>query len=142
MPFTYQSIVVNAPLQKVWDTVSDFHDFSWARDVIEKCEAQGDTPGTEPGAKRVLNDAFHETLIEWNPEEHRIRYSIDDGPSPVSEEEVSDYVGHLHLLPVTEDDATFVEWSSSWESSSQDAVAFCHNIYVALLSSLAAKFKD
>ena len=142
MPSTYQSIIVNAPLDQVWDTVNDFHDLSWAPNVIEKCEAEGDASGTEPGAKRILNEAFHETQIEWNEEDHRIRYSIDDGPSPVSKDEVSNYIGQLRLLPVTENNVTFVEWSSSWNASSEDAVDFCHNIYVNLLSDLAAKFED
>ena len=142
MPSTYQSIIVPASIGKVWDTVKDFHALSWAPDVIESCESVGDVPGTEPGAKRVLNGAFHETLIEWDQDEHRIRYSIDDGPSPVSKDEVSNYVGHLHLLPVTEGNVTFAEWSSSWESRSQDAVDFCHNIYVGLLSALAASFEQ
>ena len=141
MPTTYQSIIVKAPIEKVWNTIKDFHDFSWAPDVIEKCEAVGDTPGTKVGAKRILNGVFHETQIEWDAEAHRIRYSIDDGPTPVSKNDVSDYIGHLHLLPVTASDPTFVEWSSSWESPSEDAVEFCHNIYVALLSSLAKQFE-
>jgi hypothetical protein len=47
------------------------------------------------------------------------------------------YVGHLHLLPITKDDTTFAEWSSSWESDSEDAVEFCHTIYVAFLDEMA-----
>lgn len=141
MPHCYQSIIVNAPIDKVWDTVKNFHDVSWAAGVIEKCEAIGAIPGTEIGAKRVLNGAFHETLLECNDAERRVRYSIDDGPAPVSAAEVSNYISSLHLLPVTLHDATFVEWGSSWESSSEDAAEFCHQIYVALLKALADKLK-
>ena len=97
----------------------------------------GDKKGTEVGAIRILNDAFHETLLEVNANEHRIRYSIDDGPSPVSASEVKNYVGQIQLKPVTLDGNTFVEWSSAWESSSEEARDFCHQIYVALLKALA-----
>lgn len=141
MPHCYQSIVVNAPVDKVWDAIKNFHDMSWAASVIEKCEAVGEKSGTEVGAKRILNDAFHETLLECNDQEHRVRYSIDEGPSPVSSAEVSHYIGELHLIPTTLDNSTFVEWGSTWESNSEDAEGFCHQIYVALLRELALKLE-
>ncbi len=137
MKQTYQSIRINAPVEKVWDTVKDFHDLSWAPNVVTKCEAVGDKSGSEIGAKRILNDAFHETVIELDNATHTMRYSIDNGPSPVSSEDVKGYVGHLHLLPITKDNTTFAEWSSSWESDSEDAVEFCHSIYVAFLDEMA-----
>ena len=137
MPQCYQSIIVHAPLEKVWDTIKDFHDMSWANPVIEQCDAVGDFSGTEIGAKRVLNGAFHETLLECNAIEHKIRYSIDDGPSPVSADEVKNYIGLVQLKPVTLTGDTFVEWGSTWESNSEEARDFCHQIYVALLKALA-----
>ena len=142
MPHCYQSMVVNAPVDKVWDTIKNFHDMSWAASVIEKCEAVGEKSGTEAGAKRILNDTFHETLLECNDQEHRVRYSIDEGPSPVSSAEVSHYIGNLHLIPVTLNNSTFVEWGSNWESVSEDAAEFCHQIYVALLRELAQQLES
>ncbi|MGR8942324.1 MAG: SRPBCC family protein [Gammaproteobacteria bacterium] len=141
MPACYQSIVIAAPLERVWDTIKNFYDFSWAAGVIERCEAVADLGGTEVGAKRILNGAFHETLLECNEAERRIRYSIDDGPSPVSPHEVKNYVGIIQLRPVTLNEATFVEWCSSWESQSEEARDFCHLIYVSLLKSLAQKLE-
>ncbi len=137
MPSTNQSIVVNKPVQTVWDAIKDFHDLSWSANVVAKCEAVGDKSGSEPGAKRVLNDAFHETLIEINSDDHIIRYSIDDGPTPVSSTDVSNYRGEVRLTS-TKNDATLVEWSSTWDSKTEDAVEFCHGIYVALLNDMAS----
>lgn len=137
MKQTYQSIHIGVPIEKVWQAIRDFHDFSWAPNVITSCTIQGDKTGAEVGAKRLLNEVFHETLIECNEAIHTIRYSIDDGPSPISRQEVSNYIGCLRLLPVTKDGSTFVEWTSSWESQSDDAMTFCHDIYVALLDDLA-----
>ncbi|MGR9037603.1 MAG: SRPBCC family protein [Gammaproteobacteria bacterium] len=135
-------MVVNAPVDKVWAAIKNFHDMSWATGVIEKCEAVGEESGTEIGARRILNDAFHETLLECNEQEHRIRYSIDEGPSPVSSAEVRYYIGNLHLIPVTLHDSTFVEWGSTWESDSDGAAEFCHQIYVALLRALAQQLES
>jgi len=142
MPKCYQSIVIAAPIELVWETVKNFHDFSWASGVIDSCEAVGNIGGTEVGAKRVLNGAFQETLLEYNETAHRVRYSIDDGPSPVSAQEVKNYIGTLQLHPVTLSNATFVEWHSVWESYSEEAQDFCHQIYVALLRTLAKRLEQ
>jgi len=145
MGSTYQSIVVPAPASAVWQTLRDFHDLSWAPDVVESCEAVGDHASTQPGAQRVLNDAFHETLHAVNDVDRVLKYSIDDGPSPVSKDEVSDYVGRIEVRPVTHGTdgaggATFVEWSSSWEATTDEAEEFCRTIYVGLLRALQNHF--
>ncbi len=136
MKKTYQSICLQAPIDHVWNAVNNFHNFDYAPDVISKCEIVGGKSGAEVGAKRILNEAFHETLLEHNKENYTIRYSLDDGPSPVSKDDVQNYVGCIKLTPVTTDDSTFLEWSSSWESNSDEAVEFCHNIYMALFGAL------
>jgi len=141
MPKTYQSTIVNAPADQIWSRIRDFHDFSWAPNVITRCERVGEKSGLEIGAKRVLNDAFHETLIELNEDNKRIRYTIDKGPSPISSNDVSNYIGNLHILPVTDSNTSFVEWSSSWESETDEAVEVCQNIYVALLKDLPQSYQ-
>lgn len=137
MPQCYQSIVVDAPIEKTWNILKDFHNMSWADNVIQSCQSVGTQSGTEIGAKRILNGTFHETLLECNAIDYRIRYSIDNGPSPVSPDEVKKYIGQIQLRPVTLGKTTFVEWSSSWESTSDEARDFCHQIYIALLKALA-----
>lgn len=133
---TYQSIVIDAPIEKVWTTIRNFHDLSWAPNVITGVEVIGSRSGNEAGAGRVLNDAFRETLREMDEDTHSFAYSIDDGPSPVSKDEVSHYVGRVSLRPVTEGGGTFVEWSSEWERNDKTASEFCHGIYIALLADM------
>ena len=140
MPSTNQSIDIDAPMPEVWTKLNNFHDLSWAPNVISKVEKTGDIDGGEVGATRILNNVFHETLVEINNKDYLLKYSIDDGPSPVSKEEVSNYYGVIKLSPSTENNKTHVEWSSSWESNEDDAVEFCHGIYVALLNELAESF--
>ncbi len=142
MPTTNQSIVVDAAIADVWRRFIDFHDLSWAPNVITNVEKVGSIDGRTPGAKRILNNAFHETLIEINSDEHFLKYSIDDGPSPVSKDEVDNYVGVVKLSPSEEGSGTLVEWTSSWDSKADDAVEFCHGIYVALLGDLAKSFSQ
>lgn len=52
---TYQSIVIDRPVDEVWATVRDFHDLSWAPGVVESLEVVGDKVGDQVGAKRLLN---------------------------------------------------------------------------------------
>ena len=133
---TYQSITIHVPVERVWSTLRDFHDMSWAPNVVTGVEIVGDAAGDEPGAGRVLNGAFHETLREIDDEERTFSYSIDDGPSPVSRDDVKDYIGRVSVQAADGEGSTFVEWSSSWELNDEPAYEFCHGIYVALLSDL------
>ena len=140
MPCVYNSIIINAPLETVWDRISDFHDFSWAPSIIKKCEKVGNKAGTTVGAKRLLNGVFLDTLIAYSLLDHRITYSIDDAPFPLSPENINNYVGDLHLLPITSEEKTFVEWSGKWESNETEVIAFMNDIYIKLLKDLAAQF--
>lgn len=137
---TYQTAVINAPLHKVWDKIKDFHDMSWASGVVEKCEAVGNLKGNQIGARRALNDAFHETLVEFSELDKSFKYRIDDGPSPVSKNDVKDYIGAVRLIPITDNDTCLIEWSSSWEAPTEEACDFCHNIYMAFFADLQKAF--
>ena len=129
------------PVQKVWARIQDFHDLSWATDIITHTQKVGAVNGNKVGAKRILNDLFHETLVKIDQDDFLIKYSIDDGPSPVSRDEVTDYCGVVKLSPIDNGNKTQVEWSSSWEANTKDAVEFCNNIYAALLNALDKSFK-
>lgn len=141
MSSTNQSIVINASADDVWSRFSNFHDLSWAPNVIASVEKVGDIDGGRVGAQRILNGVFHETLVEIDDNAHFLRYSIDDGPSPVSRDEVSNYIGVVNLSAVEEGAKTLVEWTSSWDSNNEDAVEFCHGIYIALLGELVKSFE-
>jgi hypothetical protein len=111
MPSTHQTIVINAPINDVWNKFSDFHDLSFAPDVITDLEKVGSIDGHNSGAKRILNHTFHETLIEADSNMHMLKYSIDDDPSPISKDEVSNYIGTVKMS--TNSDGTLVEWDST-----------------------------
>ena len=134
------STVVPAPVDKVWASLRDFHDLSSFPNVIEKVEVVGEASGTQIGAGRVLNGAFHETLLALDDNARVVRYSIDDGPEAVSKDNVAGYIGEVRLFPVTEDDSTYVLWMSSWESSGGGVAEFCDPIYKALLADLKTSF--
>ncbi len=134
MGTTNQSITINVPADKVWESIRNFHDMSWAPNIIEKLEVVGDKGGDEPGAARVLNDAFRETLLELDADNMTFRYSIDDGPSPVSSSDVDNYIGQVQVK--AEGEGSLVEWQSKWERNDEATYDFCHPLYVALLEDM------
>ena len=142
MPKVYNSIIVPAPIEEVWSRIRDFHDFSWAPSLVTSCEKMGDGDGYSVGARRRLNGVFLDTLIAYSAIDRRMMYSLDEGPSPVSSGEIHNYVGNLHLLPVTADNTTFAEWSGTWEAETTDAVEYMNVVYRTLLGDLAAGFAD
>ncbi|HJP29467.1 MAG TPA: SRPBCC family protein [Candidatus Latescibacteria bacterium] len=136
----YNSAVVAASADKVWARLRDFHDMSAFPNVVEKVDKVGEAPGTQIGAKRVINDAFHETLVALDDEARVIRYSIDDGPDAVAKDKVLGYIGEVRVFPVTASDETFVLWTSSWAASDGGVAELCNPIYQALLGDLQASF--
>ncbi len=137
----YNTVTVKASSDEVWNTMRDFHDMSWAEGVITSCEAVGETAGDRVGAKRILNEAFHETLLTLNDGERTLTYSIDDGPGPVAKDAVKNYAGKVRVSSSDRDGTTLVEWESTFESTDDTAVEdFCNPIYQALLGALAKKF--
>lgn len=112
----------------------------WAPDVITSLEPVGETPGDSPGARRVLNGVFHETLRLVDVQNRTIEYSIDDGPGAVAKGNVQGYIGKVRVLPVTDGDHSFVEWSSSWTGGGEGTAEFCNPICHALLSQLKQRF--
>jgi len=137
----YNTTVVNANADKVWEAIHDFHDLSWSKNVVESVEKVGDKSGSKPGAKRVLNGAFHETLLSVDNDSRTFTYSIDDGPGAVSKDNISGYVGTVTVFPVTDTESAFVEWKSDWKTEKEGGVAdLCNPIYHALLKDLKAYF--
>ena len=137
MGHCYNSTVVHADIATVWDIIKDFHKTDWASGVLDSNEKVGDIDGLTVGAKRILNGAIHETLIESDNDGFSFTYTLDNGPEPISPQTIKNYTGTVTLYPVTDSDHTFVEWTTSYGASNEDEVAeFCNPIYAALLTAL------
>lgn len=134
MGTTHQEILINRPADVVWNAIRDFHELGWAPNVVSEVTRVGDNAGDQPGAGRVLNGVFHETLQSIDDDAMTFSYSIDDGPSPVSKDEVSNYVGRVSVE--SSGSGTRVEWNSSWEQNDEPVHDFCHGIYIALLNDM------
>lgn len=142
----FNAVVLNSPVDTVWATLRNFHDLSWSANVVTDVKVVGDAGPTDVGAKRVLNDAFHETLRLLDDDNRLIRYSIDDGPGPTASGNVSDYIGEVRVMPITvgsDGDQTVVIWTSNWASENGEGgsvAEFCDPIYQGLLQDMKSHF--
>ncbi len=136
----YNSCVVSASADDVWRALRVFHQMPWAPSVIESVDVVGDVPDGEPGAKRILNGLFHETLRAVDDDSRTLTYTVEDGPEPLSKDTLKGYTGVVRVRPVSSDGTAFVEWSSSWDESEGGVAEFCNPVYQALLSDLQAHF--
>ena len=136
----HHSAVINAPVAEVWAILRNFHDLSWTS-AIESLEPVGDVRSDQVGAKRLLNGAIHETLRALNDLEHTFQYQITDGPSPISKDDLKFYYGTVSVLPVTDQNTSYVSWITRFESK-DDAVTqeFCDPFYSTFLAHLKARF--
>jgi hypothetical protein len=139
----YNSAVIKASPEKVFDTLKNFHDMSWSKNVVNQLDAVGERTSEEIGAKRLLNGAISETLKTMDSKKKSFSYSIDDGPGPLSKDNMGGYIGNVRVLPITEDNTSLVVWTSKWVDDKEGKVAdFCNPIYHALLQDLKSHFSN
>ncbi len=134
------SAVINAPVDEVWKLLRNFHDMSWTS-AIESVEPVGAARADQVGAKRLLNGAIHETLLSINELDHVLQYQITDGPSPISKDDLKFYYGTVSVLPVTDQNVSYVSWTTRFEAK-DDAVTqeFCDPFYSTFLAHLKSRF--
>jgi hypothetical protein len=141
MGSSYNSVVIDAPVDRVWFVVRDFHHMEWAGPFVMRLEKVGKLGGTEVGAQRVINGLLHETLLSLDDNKRELSYRINDGPGPISREFVSKYVARVRVLPVTVTNQTYVEYTSTFEAKDEAAVDDLVNpIFTEVLGYLAKHF--
>jgi uncharacterized protein YndB with AHSA1/START domain len=116
MPKIHVSTVINAPIERVWRTVSDFNALpAWMPGMKDSTIEDGKSPPSV-GAVRALsmtgtNAKLRERLEVFSPEDHQITYSVLEGPLPVK-----NVVTTMRLRPITDIYGTLGEWSSQFET--------------------------
>lgn len=116
MPKVLVSTVINAPIERVWRTVADYNGLpAWMPGMKDSTIEPGKKP-TEIGAVRKLGmtgskDILREKLEVFDAENHRISYSVLEGPLPVKK-----ILTSMHLRPITDSYGTLGEWTTQFET--------------------------
>jgi uncharacterized protein YndB with AHSA1/START domain len=116
MPKVLVSTVINASIERVWRTVADYNGLpAWMPGMKDSTIEDGKSPNAVGAVRRLgmagTKDVLRERLEVFDLENHRITYSVLEGPLPVKK-----ILTSLHLRPITDSYGTLGEWSTQFES--------------------------
>lgn len=139
MAHVYVSMVIEAPVEKVWSVARDFTG-NWHSSVIANSEIEGALPSDEVGCVRNFSLAngggqLREQLVGLSDERHEFAYRILDSPLPVS-----GYHATARFTPITTSGQTFGEWWVDFRVPPEDeqgTVELVRGVFEAGLSDLA-----
>jgi uncharacterized protein YndB with AHSA1/START domain len=105
----YISSVIEAPVETVWEYIRDFNGLpKWFPGVTDS-HVEADKRSDQVGCIRNFGleggPRMREQLLAFSNQGHSYTYKMLEGPLPVS-----NYVGNVRLLPVTEGHRTFAEY--------------------------------
>jgi Polyketide cyclase / dehydrase and lipid transport len=141
MPRVFVSSVIDAPADKLWAIIRRFDAAAdWLPFVKSSPIADGGDP-TRVGCVRVVTQTdgavFREVLVALSDAERSYAYTFVGSPVPVR-----DHLTTLRVLPVTDGDRSYAEWSSRFESDPEheaQLVDLMNRNFLAGLRSLAQK---
>jgi len=108
-----RSTVIDAPVARVWEVLRDYngHD-RWhpavADSVLEHNQAS-DMIGAVRSFHLTSGEHLREQLLSMSDHDFSFSYCIVQSPIPLNE-----YVAHVRLIPITDGNATYWEWLSSF----------------------------
>ncbi|WP_162603267.1 SRPBCC family protein [Rhodococcus oxybenzonivorans] len=119
----YVSTIFDQPIDVVWASLGDFHRVDkWIR-IVHASSVEG--AGTEQlptiGSIRRLTvgedrHTTRERLVSYDSRARRMTYDLPDAP-PFG---MTEYLGTIHAVPVTDSHKTFVEWYGQYTCASAD----------------------
>jgi hypothetical protein len=123
----YRSTVLNAPAERVWRDLRDFNGLADWHPSIALSRIENAHPADKVGCVRnfQLKDGarIREKLLSLSDYDYSYTYTILDSPM-----DLSDYVARLRLLPVTEGNRCFIEWSAEFDCAPQKAVELAETV--------------
>ncbi len=107
-----ETIVIDAPPAKVWDTIKDFHDLTWFSGVAKTTGEGGNEPDAAKRQITLDNGAtIDESLYKYDAEEKSYSYRIDTVDVKVLP--VNNYSSTIAVLPAEGGKST-VEWRGAF----------------------------
>jgi uncharacterized protein YndB with AHSA1/START domain len=137
-----RSIVVAAPIERVWRTVRDFGRCDAWLSRVEECRMEDDEPGDRIGCVRVVTSAagsLREQLTGLSDVHHTLEYSMIESAFDLDSHQAT-----MALTAVTESDSTLVEWSVTLAAGNEREIArlMATEVFPRGLADLAAYVGD
>jgi hypothetical protein len=139
MAKVYVSVVIPAPASVVWNVIRDFNALpKWTPFVAEsriEQNAAADKVGCVRNFRLKNGGRIRERLLALSDYEMSCTYTILESPMGVE-----NYLATLRLIPVTEGDQTFAEWSAEFDAAPEREAALVddigRNVFAAGLNAL------
>jgi len=136
--------MVSAPAEKVWTVIRRFDAVvDWLPFVKSSPIEDGGDP-TRVGCVRVITqtdgEVFREILLALSDAERSYSYTFVRSPVPVRNHQTT-----LRVLPITDGDRSYLEWSSRFEIDPKyeaQLVDLMNQNFLAGLRNLAEKFEQ
>jgi hypothetical protein len=143
MAKVYSSAVIPAAASAVWSIVRDFNALPKWTPFVAESRIEQNKPPDQIGCIRNfrLKDGgrIREQLLALSDYEMSFEYSILESPMGVE-----NYLATFRLIPVTDSDYTFAEWTAEFDASTDredDLVeSIGRNVFAAALGALKARF--
>lgn len=124
MAHVLASSVINAPIAQVWSRIRDFNALPQWHPGIADSRIEGDGPSDRIGCIRHFHTRdgglIREQLLALSDHDFSCTYAILESPMGVS-----GYVATLRLLPVTDGDRTFAQWTADFDCPAEQELALC-----------------
>ena len=143
MAKVYASIVIPASASAVWAVIRDFNALPKWTPFVAESRIEQNAPPDKIGCIRNFRlksgGRIRERLLALSDYEMSCVYSILESPMGVE-----NYLATLRLIPVTESNHTFAEWSAEFDAAPdrEDALVedIGRNVFAAGLSALKTQF--
>ncbi len=108
----FESAVLKAPVERVWDVVRDYNAIFVWHPMIRSSRLEGIGVGSVRHITFNDGKAASERLLALADDECLLRYAFIDSPMAVT-----DYRAAMALFPVTATGETFLVWSGSYDDT-------------------------
>jgi hypothetical protein len=143
MAKVYSSAVIPAPANAVWAVVRDFNALPKWTPFVAESRIEQNKPSDQIGCIRnfTLKDGgrIRERLLALSDYEMTFEYSILESPMGVE-----NYISNFRLIPITDVDHTFAEWTAEFDAAPEKENRLVQsigaNVFAAGLSTLKARF--
>ena len=121
------SSVIDAPIDDVWDKIRDFNALPAWHPSIADSRIENGEPSDKVGCVRNFNlkdgGNIREQLLTLSDVDYQCTYSILISPMPLE-----NYQATLRLVPITDGNRTFAEWTAEFSCQPEDEETLVNNI--------------
>ena len=117
------SSVINAPVDTLWPAIRDFNALPDWHPAIASSKVEDGGTSDRIGCIRSMELAgnggtIRERLLTLSDSEHTVTYTILAAPMPVE-----NYTATLRLIPVTDGNRSFAEWTAEFDVTAENEAA-------------------